>query len=82
MQRGIKLAFEVPEAHLAAAIAYLLGVGVARDDFPPSIVDKFQSLVTPKGWSLCVELLKIRLELRAQKLGKVQSVGRFYKTLE
>ncbi len=82
LQRGIRLAFEVPEAHLAAAIAYLLGVGATREDFPAPIVEKFQNLVTPKAWSLCIGLLKIRLEMRAQKLRNSQSVGRFYKFLE
>jgi hypothetical protein len=82
LQRGIKLAFEVPEAHLATAIAYLLGVGSDRDDFPAAIVEQFRTLVTPKGWSLCVELLKIRLEMRAQKLVRAQSARRFHKILE
>jgi len=82
LQRGIKLAFEVPEAHLAAAIAYLLGVGSDRDDFPAAIVESFRTLVTPKGWSLCVELLKIRLEMRAQKLVGAESARRFHKILE
>ncbi len=69
LQRGIKVAFEVPESHLAGAIAYLMGVAGVRDDFPTAIVEKLQTLVTPKGWSLCVDLLKIRLTMRAQKLG-------------
>lgn len=75
LQRGINLAFEVPETHLAAAIAYLLGVGSEHDDFPAPIVEKFDSLVTPKGWSLCVDLLKFRLEMRAQKLGNADKAG-------
>ena len=77
LRRGIDLAFEVPETHLAAAIAYLLGVGSEHDDFPAPIVEKFQTLVTPKGWSLCVDLLKFRLEMRARKLGTAGSVGQF-----
>ena len=58
-----------------AAIAYLLGVGSEHDDFPAPIVEKFHSLVTPKGWSLCVDLLKFRLEMRAQKLGNSDKAG-------
>ena len=77
LRRGIDLAFEVPETHLAAAIAYLLGVGSEDDDFPAPIVEKFQTLVTPKGWSLCVDLLKFRLEMRARKLGNAGGVSQF-----
>jgi hypothetical protein len=75
LRRGITLAFEVPETHLAAAIAYLLGVGSESDDFPDAMIEKFQTLVTPKGWSLCVDLLKFRLEMRARKLGNAGSAG-------
>lgn len=82
LQRGIKLAFEVPEAHLASAIAYLMGVGDMRDDFPAQIVEKLHTLVTPKGWALCVGLLKIRLEMRAQKPGDTQILDRFFKIVE
>jgi hypothetical protein len=77
LRRGIDLAFEVPETHLAAAIAYLLGVGSEHDDFPAAIVEKFQTLVTPKGWSLCVDLLKFRLEMRARKLATPTSFSAF-----
>ena len=80
LRRGIDLAFEVPESHLAAAIAYLLGVGSELDDFPAPIVEKFQTLVTPKGWSLCVDLLKFRLEMRARKLGVLDSAAHFYES--
>ena len=61
LQRGIKLAFEVPETHVANAIGYLLGQGLAHQKFSDEVVQKFQTLATPQGWSLCVELLKIRL---------------------
>ncbi len=81
-QRGIKLAFEVPETHVASAIGYLLGHGLAQQNFCDEIVQKFQTLATPQGWSLCVELLKIRLELRAAKLRPARNVKNFYKFLE
>jgi hypothetical protein len=82
LQRGIKLAFEVPETHVANAIGYLLGQGLAHQRFSDEIVQKFQTLATPQGWSLCVELLKVRLELRAGKLHPKRDVGNFYKLLE
>lgn len=82
LQRGIKLAFEVPETHVASAIGYLLGHGPAHQKFSDVIVRKFQTLATPQGWSLCVELLKIRLEFRATKLGPTRNVNIFYKLLE
>ena len=81
-QRGITLAFEVPETHVASALGYLLGPGLAHQKFSDEIVRKFQNLETAQGWSLCVELLKIRLELRARKLRQTRNVGSFYKLLE
>ena len=81
-QRGIALAFAVPETHVASAIGYLLGQGLAHQKFSDEIVEKFQGLATAQGWSLCVELLKIRLELRARKLRQTRNVRGFYQLLE
>ena len=82
LQRGIKFAFGVPETHVASALGYLLGQGFAHQKFSDEIVESFQGLATLQGWSLCVELLKIRLELRATKLRQTRNVGNFYKLLE
>src|SRR4051812_19982861 len=65
LQRGIQLAFAVPETHVASAIGYLVGEGPANDKFSNEIADLFEPLATPEGWALCADLLKIRLELRA-----------------
>ena len=41
----------------------------------------FEALATPQGWALCADLLKIRLELRAEKLRQTRDVEGFYKSL-
>jgi hypothetical protein len=81
-QRGIQLAFAVPETHVASAIGYLLGDGPARDHFSEEISGMFDALATPQGWSLCAGLLKIRLEMRAGKLRQTRNVDHFVKLLE
>ena len=82
LQRGIQLAFAVPETHVASAIGYLLGDGPARDHFSEEISGMFDALATPQGWSLCAGLLKIRLELRASKLRQTRNIENFFKLLE
>jgi hypothetical protein len=82
LQRGIQLAFAVPETHVASAIVYLLGDGPAHDQFADDISGMFESLATTQGWSLCAGLLKIRLELRADKLRQTRDVEGFYKMLQ
>jgi hypothetical protein len=82
LQRGIRLAFAVPETHVANAIGYLLGAGPARDQFSAEIAGMFEELATPQGWSLCAGLLKIRLELRAGKLRQTRDVESFFRLLE
>jgi hypothetical protein len=82
LQRCIQVAFAVPETHVASAIVYLLGDGPARDQFSDNIYGMFESIATSEGWSLCAGLLKIRLELRADKLRQTRNVESFYKMLE
>ena len=82
LQRGIRLAFAVPETHVASAIGYLLGEGPAGEKFSAEIGAMFEALSTPQGWSLCTGLLKIRLELRAAKLRQTRDIDRFCKLLE
>ena len=82
LQRGIQIAFAVPETHVASAIVYLLGEGPARDQFVDDISGMFEPLATSQGWSLCAGLLKIRLELRADKLCQTRDVEGFYKMLQ
>ena len=82
LQRGIQLAFAVPETHVASAIVYLLGNGPAHGHFAADISGLFESLATFQGWSLCASLLKIRLELRADKLCQTRNVEGFYKILQ
>ena len=81
LQRGIQLAFAVPETHVASAIGYLVGEGTAADKFSDDIPAMFEALATPQGWALCADLLKIRLELRASKLRRTRDVESFYKLL-
>jgi hypothetical protein len=81
LQRGIQLAFAVPETHVASAIGYLVGDGPANDKFTDDIPAMFEALATPQGWALCADLLKIRLELRASKLRRTRDVEGFYKLL-
>jgi hypothetical protein len=81
LQRGIQLAFAVPETHVASAIGYLVGDGPADEQFSDEIPAMFETLATPQGWALCADLLKIRLELRASKLGQTRDVEGFYKLL-
>lgn len=81
LQRGIQLAFAVPETHVASAIGYLVGNGPADEQFSDEIPAMFETLATPQGWALCADLLKIRLELRASKLGQTRDVEGFYKSL-
>jgi hypothetical protein len=82
LQRGIRIAFAVPETHVANALGYLLGDGPSREQFSDEISGMFATLATAQGWSLCAGLLKIRLELRADKLRQTRDVERFYKLLE
>ncbi|MEO7729212.1 MAG: hypothetical protein ABIS45_18325 [Burkholderiales bacterium] len=82
LQRGIQLAFAVPETHVASAIGYLLGDGPADDKFSDEIATMFEELATPDGWSLCAGLLKIRLELRATKLRQTRNIQSFFRLLE
>ena len=82
LQRGIQLAFAVPETHIASAIGYLLGAGPAREQFSDEICGIFEELATPQGWSLCAGLLKVRLELRAVKLRRTRAIENFYQLLE
>jgi hypothetical protein len=82
LQRGIQIAFAVPETHVASAIVYLLGSGPARDQFADDISGMFEPLATSQGWSLCAGLLKIRLEQRADKLCQTRNVEGFYKMLQ
>jgi hypothetical protein len=82
LQRGIQLAFAVPESHVASAIGYLLGDGPADDKFSDEIAALFEPLATPEGWALCADLLKIRLELRASKLRQTRDVDVFFKLLK
>ena len=81
LQRGIQLAFAVPETHVASAIGYLVGNGPANEQFSDEIPSMFEALATPQGWALCADLLKIRLELRASKLHKTRDVEGFYESL-
>jgi hypothetical protein len=81
LQRGIQLAFAVPETHVASAIGYLVGEGPA-DDHSDGIATLFEPLATPEGWALCADLLKIRLELRADKLRQTRDVEGFYKLVK
>lgn len=82
LQRGIQLAFAVPETHVASAIGYLVGDGPAAGRYSDEIADMFDSLATPEGWALCADLLKIRLELRADKLRQRRDVEGFYRLLK
>jgi hypothetical protein len=82
LQRGIQLAFAVPETHVATAIGYLVGEGPANDKFSDDIASLFEPLATPQGWALCADLLKIRLELRAEKLRQTRDVQVFYQLLK
>ena len=82
LQRGIQLAFAVPETHVASAIGYLVGNGPADEQFSNEIPAMFEELATPQGWALCADLLKIRLELRASKLRQTRDVDGFYKSLK
>ncbi len=82
LQRGIQLAFAVPETHVASAISYLLGDGPADEKFADDIANMFEELATPDGWSLCAHLLKIRLELRAARLHQTRNVTNFFRLLE
>ena len=82
LQRGIQLAFAVPETHVASAIGYLVGEGPAADEFFDDIAAMFDSIATPEGWALCADLLKIRLEMRAGKLKQTRDVEGFYRLLK
>lgn len=82
LQRGIQLAFAVPQTHVASALGYVLGGGPALAQFSDEFRGMFQSLATPQGWSLCAGLLKIRLELRAAKLRQTRDVETFCRLLE
>ena len=82
LQRGIQLAFAVPESHVANAIGYLVGDGPTADKFSDEIALMFDSLATPEGWALCADLLKIRLQLRAGKLRQTRDVEAFYTLLK
>lgn len=82
LQRGIQLAFAVPESHVATAIGYLVGDGPADEQFADEIPAMFETLATPQGWALCAGLLKIRLELRASKLRQTRDVDGFYRLLK
>ena len=82
LQRGIRLAFAVPETHVAIAIGYLLCTGPAREQFSDEICGMFEELTTSQGWSLCAGLLKVRLELRAAKLCRAHAIQHFYQLLE
>jgi hypothetical protein len=81
LQRGIQLAFAVPETHVASAIGYLVGDGPTDEQFSDEIPAMFETLATPRGWALCADLLKIRLELRANKLRQTRDVEGFYQSL-
>jgi hypothetical protein len=81
LQRSIQLAFAVPETHVASAIGYLVGDGPAADRYSDEIALMFDALATPEGWALCADLLKIRLELRADKLRSRRDVEGFYRLL-
>jgi hypothetical protein len=81
LQRGIQIAFAVPETHVASAIVYLLGDSSATGQFADDFSGMFEPLATSQGWSLCAGLLKIRLELRADKLRQTRNVEGFYKML-
>jgi hypothetical protein len=82
LQRGIQLAFAVPETHVASAIGYLVGEGPAATNFSDEIAAMFDALATPEGWALCADLLKIRLQLRAGKLKQTRDVEGFYQLLK
>ena len=82
LQRGIRLAFAVPETHVASAIGYLVGAGPAREQFSDEICGMFEELATRQGWSLCAGLLKVRLEFRAVKLCRTRAIENFYQLLE
>lgn len=81
LQRSIQLAFAVPETHVASAIGYLIGDGPADGKFSDEVALMFEALATPQGWALCADLLKFRLELRAEKLRQTRDVKGFYKSL-
>ena len=81
LQRSIQLAFAVPESHVASAIGYLIGEGPADGNFSDGVASMFEALATPQGWALCADLLRIRLELRAEKLRQTRDVEGFYKSL-
>ena len=82
LQRGIRLAFAVPETHVASALGYLMRGGPALEQFSAEICGMFHALATPQGSSLCAGLLKIRLELRAAKLRQTRDVDSFWRLLE
>ena len=73
LQRGIQLAFAVPETHVASAIGYLLAENEDRGN-TDEMAAMFDSLATPEGWALCADLLKVRLQLRAGKLRQTRDV--------
>jgi len=81
LQRGIRLAFSVPETHVASAIGYLLA---EHDDSSRAdeMAAMFDSLATPEGCALCADLLKVRLQLRAGKLRQTRDVEGFYRQLK
>lgn len=81
LQRGIQLAFAVPETHVASAIGYLLAENDEREH-TDEMAAMFDSLATPEGWALCADLLKVRLELRAGKLRQTRDVEGFYRQLK
>ena len=81
LQRGIQLAFAVPETHVASAIGYLLVENEDRGN-TDEMAAMFDSLATPEGWALCADLLKVRLQLRAGKLRQTRDVEGFYRQLK
>ena len=80
-QRAIRVAFAVPETHIASAIGYLLGAGTAGDHYGAEMRALFEALATPQGWQLCAQLLRVRLELRARKLRSSRDIEGFVRTL-
>ena len=81
LQRSIQLAFAVPETNVASAIGYLIGEGSAEGNFSDDVASMFEPLATPQGCALCADLLKIRLEWRAEKFRKTRDVASFAKAL-
>ena len=77
LRRGIQLAFSVPEACLAPAIVCLEGGRPAA--LPASVAQKCCTLTTHCARTLCMELLRTRLERSANSLGRSQSLDDYYR---